>query len=218
MTFDDLKDVIAISCSLCSILQFLSGTLVCQKFVQKGSTGEASPFPFVSGCLSTILWLRYGFLIQERSIILVNTVGATLCLAYCVTFYLYSIKKSIVVRQFGLCLFILIVIIAYSSYNVDANQELIRQRIGTICCVMTVIFFAAPFTSLLHVCKVQSTESLPFPMIVTNFVVSLQWFIYGILIQDTFVQIPNVLGSVFSALQLSLFCIYPKKYKQLEQI
>lgn len=66
---------------------------VCQKIVQNKSTGDVSAFPFVSGCLSTSLWLRYGFLIEDRSLILVNTVGATLFFAYVVTFYIYSIKK-----------------------------------------------------------------------------------------------------------------------------
>lgn len=111
MNETDFKNLLATTASICTILQFLTGTLVelvilisviishiffrfiCQKIVQNKSVGEASSFPFVSGCLSTSLWLRYGFLIGDSSLILVNTVGATLFFAYVVTFYLYSIKK-----------------------------------------------------------------------------------------------------------------------------
>lgn len=67
--------------------------LICQKIVKKGSTGDISPLPFVCGCLSTSLWLRYGFLIRDTSFILVNTIGATLFFSYVCVFFLYSIKK-----------------------------------------------------------------------------------------------------------------------------
>lgn len=81
-------------CFFCGVSDFFFYfRLICQKFVQKGSTGDVSGFPFVCGFLSCSLWLRYGFLIHENSIILVNTIGATLHLAYVVTFYAYSIKK-----------------------------------------------------------------------------------------------------------------------------
>lgn len=66
---------------------------MCQKFVKNGTTGEASSFPFVSGCLSTSCWLLYGFLIEDKSLIMVNAVGATLFLSYSIIFFLYSIKK-----------------------------------------------------------------------------------------------------------------------------
>ncbi|XP_017780012.1 PREDICTED: sugar transporter SWEET1 [Nicrophorus vespilloides] len=221
LNLDDFKDFIAVSASICTILQFLSGTLVCQNFVQKGSTGDISAFPFISGCLSTSLWLRYGFIIQERSIILVNTIGATLFFAYVLTFYFYSIKKWAVVRQFLLCMLILIAILFYSSTGNESDEkelEAVRSHIGTLCCIMTIIFFAAPFSTLMHVIKVKSSESMPFPLILTSFLVSCQWYAYGLIIKDQFVQIPNFLGSVLSAIQLSLFCLYPTKYKPLDQI
>lgn len=70
--------------------------MVCQKFVEKGSTGNTSCFPFICGFLSCSLWLRYGFLINEESMIFVNTIGGTLFLAYCMTYLFYSIKKVII--------------------------------------------------------------------------------------------------------------------------
>lgn len=72
---------------------FIFNSIVCQKFVEKGSTGDASCLPFITGFLSCGLWLRYGFLTQEESIILVNTIGATLFLAYSITYLCYCIKK-----------------------------------------------------------------------------------------------------------------------------
>ncbi|KAF2903269.1 hypothetical protein ILUMI_02918 [Ignelater luminosus] len=213
MNKEEFKNILAITASISTILQFLAGTLICQKIVQKKSTGDISGLPFVCGFLSTSLWLRYGFLIQEHSLILVNTVGATLHFAYVVTFYMYSIKKSIILRQFFSCLITLLLIIAYSIYEND--KALAMKYVGFLCCVMTIMFFAAPLASLMHVIQVKSAESLPFPIILMTFIVSMQWFIYGILLSDRFIQIPNFLGCVLSAFQLSLFCIYPRKAQNM---
>lgn len=69
----------------------------------------------------------------------------------------------------------------------------------------TVIFSQA------HVIQKKSAESLPFPVIVSTFVVSLQWFVYGELLHDSFIIAPNLLGCILSAFQLSLFIVYPTK-------
>ncbi|XP_018578432.1 sugar transporter SWEET1 [Anoplophora glabripennis] len=207
----DFKNILATTASICTILQFLTGTLVCQKIVQNKSTGDMSSFPFVSGCLSTSLWLRYGFLIQDRSLILVNTVGATLFFAYVVTFYLYSIKKTSIIRQFLGSFLFLIVTLLYIHRIEDVDTA--KSNLGLVCCIVTILFFAAPLASLLHVIKVKSTDSLPYHLIIATFIVSLQWVIYGIVLGDKFIQIPNFLGCVLSAFQLSLFIIYPKNSK-----
>ncbi|XP_056638326.1 sugar transporter SWEET1 [Diorhabda sublineata] len=217
MNESDFKNILATTASICTILQFLTGTLTCQKVVQNKSTGDISAFPFVSGCLSTSLWLRYGFLINDSSIILVNTVGATLFFAYVITFYLYSINKTVILRQFLCCLFLLIIILLHIHNNVD-NTELVRVHLGLMCCGVTVLFFAAPLASLLHVIKVKNTESLPYHLIFATFIVSLQWLIYGLVLKDQFVQIPNFIGCILSGFQLSLFLIYPKKGKAYSNV
>lgn len=62
-----------------------------------------------------------------------------------------------------------------------------------------------------HVIRAKSTESLPFPIIVASMVVSFQWFVYGCLLNDFFIQIPNFMGCILSGFQLCLFLIYPDK-------
>ncbi|CAH1154120.1 unnamed protein product [Phaedon cochleariae] len=212
----DFKNILATTASICTILQFLTGIFTCQKFVQNKSTGDISSFPFVSGCLSTSLWLRYGFLIQDRSLILVNTVGATLFFAYVVTFYLYSIKKTIVVRQFTGCLIFQIIALLY-IHNTE-SPEGARSHLGLVCSGVTILFFAAPFTSLLHVIRVKNTDSLPYHLIFATFIVSIQWLIYGLVLKDPFIQVPNLLGCILSGVQLSLFIIYPKNVKPFTNV
>ena len=70
-------------------------------------------------------------------------------------------------------------------------------------------FFAAPLVSLFEVMRTKSTEVLPFAMIVANFLAGALWSMYGILIGDNFVKIPNFLGFGVSSFQLMLFAYYP---------
>nr|CAD7395639.1 unnamed protein product [Timema cristinae] len=145
------------------------------------------------------LWLRYGFFIRDNSIILVNTFGASLQLAYVITYYLYCVKKSLVCRQ----MFTACTVLVYETDLIVA-----KHRVGLLCCFVTIIFFAAPLTMLAHVIRVKSAETLPFSLILATFVVSAQWFLYGYLLNDFFIQVPNALGTALSGFQLSLFVIY----------
>ncbi|CAG9860465.1 unnamed protein product [Phyllotreta striolata] len=216
MNESDFKNILATTASVCTILQFLTGTLTCQKIVQNRSTGDISSFPFTSGYLSCSLWLRYGFLIDDSSIILVNTIGATLFFAYVVTFYWYTLNKTIIVRQF-MCSFLLFIIIILHVHRGD-DPATVRTHLGLICSGVTIVFFAAPLASLLHVIRVKSTESLPYHLIFSSFIVSLQWLIYGFVLKDTYIQIPNLIGSLLSGFQLTLFLIYPNKAKAFSNV
>lgn len=82
---------------------------------------------------------------------------------------------------------------------------------GYICCTVTVLFFAAPCCMLMDVIRTKSTEMLPLPLILMSFIGSVQWFAFGLIANDLFLQIPNLLGAFLSGTQLSLFCIYPNK-------
>lgn len=60
--------------------------------------------------------------------------------------------------------------------------------LGLLCCSVGVFFFASPLIKLKHVIVSKNTEVLPRPIIIASFFVTLQWFIYGYLIDDSFIQ------------------------------
>ncbi|KAL5287905.1 swt-4 family protein [Megaselia abdita] len=205
-----------------TVLQFLSGLPICQQYARNKSTGDSSGFPFICGFLSCSLWLRYGTFTNENIVVYVNIIGAVLMFAYSLTYYVFTINKRNFVKQFvgavlALCFSI------YLTMGVEEDPKVAIDTLGYICCIVTVCFFAAPLTVLLHVIRTKSAESLPLPLIATSFVVSLEWLIYGIIIKDPFIQLPNFLGCILSLSQLSLFVCYPPKvyssfaYKAVEQ-
>ncbi|XP_046815157.1 sugar transporter SWEET1 isoform X1 [Vespa crabro] len=209
MISTEIKDILATSASICTILQFLAGVLVCRKYIKNGTTGDSSSLAFITCYMSCSLWLRYGLLIGDSFIVFVNIFGTILQVCYVLIFMLYSVKKSVTLRQFAAATCFLAIIYFYVAY--ETNKEIAAKYIGLISCSVTILFFASPLVMLTHVLRIKNTESLPFPIILASLIVSCQWFLYGYLINDRFIQMPNLMGCILSAFQLSLFCLYPNK-------
>ncbi|XP_055629806.1 sugar transporter SWEET1 [Toxorhynchites rutilus septentrionalis] len=203
------KDFLASSATVSTVFQFLTGSLICYKYIRKKSTGETSGLPFVAGFLSCFLWFKYGILTEEHTVIFVNIIGSALFFAYVLIYFTFSVNKRVIIRQFlGVCVFILVCTV-YTTYELNPAKAI--EVIGLVCCCVGVLFFASPLTKLAHVMRTKNAESLPFPIIIASFFVSLQWFIYGLLIDDKFIQVPNLLGCILSSIQLFLYVIYPSQ-------
>ncbi|XP_043256047.1 sugar transporter SWEET1 isoform X1 [Colletes gigas] len=201
-----IKDALASTASICTVLQFLAGVLVCRKIIKNGTTGNSSALAFVTCYTSCVLWMRYGTLIEDRFILVVNIFGTILQASYVCVFILYSVKRLKTVKQMIAATLFLGIVYFYSFYEDD--QVIAAKYVGFFSCTVTVLFFASPLIMMAHVIRVKSTESLPFPIIMASLIVSSQWFAYGCLINDRFIQIPNFLGCVLSAFQLCFFAIY----------
>ncbi|XP_050447787.1 sugar transporter SWEET1 [Cataglyphis hispanica] len=209
MTLMEIKDALALTASIFTVLQFLAGVLVCKKYIRNGTTGDSSCLAFITCFMSCSLWLRYGVLIGDLFIVSVNIFGTVLQICYMIIYIMYSVKGSTTIKQFMVAICFVLLIYLYSIYQED--KVLAAKHVGFLSCSLTVLFFASPLISLVHVIRVKSTESLPFPVIMASMIVSCQWFAYGCLLGDQFIQIPNFMGCVLSGFQLSLFLIYPSK-------
>ncbi|KAK6021757.1 mtN3/saliva family protein [Ostertagia ostertagi] len=56
-----------------------------------------------------------------------------------------------------------------------------------------------------------ATSTLPLPLCIANFLVSSEWFLYGVLVRDVYLITPNGIGSLLAFGQLFLFVILPRK-------
>ena len=100
------------------------------------------------------------------------------------------------------------------------NEELghARHVLGLVGASLAVSFFGAPLASLAHVLRTKSTEVLPFPIILSSFFVSGQWWLYGTIIDDNFVKVPNFLGWCLATFQLLLFVWFPSKSSRKDSL
>ncbi|XP_037075743.1 sugar transporter SWEET1-like isoform X2 [Pollicipes pollicipes] len=169
---------------------------------------------FLTGVCS--LWLKYGLLIGDPAMITVNFSGLVLQACYLAFYYRFCfgvVSLSAVRRQ--VLTVVALVSTAYWYMDVyEKDRALAQYRLGCAAATASIGFTAAPLASLAEVIRSKSTEVLPLPLIVATFAMMLQWFVYGVLIDDAFVQVPNLVGTFVSGFQLLLFVVYPRTRKQ----
>ncbi|KAK3913162.1 Sugar transporter SWEET1 [Frankliniella fusca] len=208
MTLEALKESLASCASLCTVLLFMTGMFTASKILKRKTVGEDSYAPFITGFLSCSLWLRYGTLIEDPTITLVNTVGVFLHFSYLSVYIFHSKSQLGIVKQLTPSILCLLIVLFY-TFCLEENIDVVKFYVGLIASAITIAFFAAPMTKLMHVIRCRSVECLPFPMIAASFIVSAQWLLYGFILNDPFITVPNSLGCFLSFVQLTLFFIYP---------
>ncbi|XP_072943613.1 sugar transporter SWEET1 [Epargyreus clarus] len=214
MNLVDFKEFISYLAILSNILQFLSGILVCKQYVIKKTTGEATALPFIFGVLSCNLWLLYGLAKPDNIIVFVNTIGISMMISYVIVFYIFTLKKSHVLREILITVTTSLFIIGY--FCVEDDNELLLRRLGLSACSITLLMIAAPMSKLYYVIQTKCTDCLPFPMIVMSFFVSVFWFLYGVIEEDLYISVPNFIGGLLATAQLAVFVVIPSKsYKRL---
>lgn len=74
------------------------------------------------------LWLTYGNLQQDNSIVLVNTIGSTLFFVYSLVYYVFTVNKILLLKQFLIAGSVLLGSLGYAIYETD--EEMAKQTIG----------------------------------------------------------------------------------------
>lgn len=150
MSSETIRDLLGTSATITTVLQFLTGCLICRNYILKKSTGEVcaklgqkregfylktyfqtSSLPFTSGLLSCSLWLRYGVLTNETTLMLVNGIGVFLFSLYCISYFLFTVNKRRMSHQLLLVILMISFAIFYSKFeenDVEASR-LIGMRI-----------------------------------------------------------------------------------------
>lgn len=162
--------------------------------------------PFLTGAVATFSWLRYGWVINDPIMIQINIIGFSAYTCYVIFFYLMSFGKTSLLRKIAL----VVICIGLALYMIIASDDPAFWS-GMMAIATSLTFITSPLASVKEVMKTQSTESLPFWMILFNFLVGSLWTLYGYLIDNYFVLFPNGMGSGLSVTQLCLFLIYPQK-------
>lgn len=198
--------ILSITAMVTTISLFFCGIPICIEIWRRKTTHEISGFPFIMGFLGGTFWLRYGMLKLDSTMITVNCVGVSLMFMY-MLFYLHYTKPK------GSYLFQMTIVCAVISgmlILVEIYQFASLDPLGFVCMTFNIINFGAPLAGIRVVLRKRSVETLPLPLCVANLLVSSQWCLYGILVKDIYIIIPNGAGSALALLQVSLFLIFPR--------
>ncbi|VDN51452.1 unnamed protein product, partial [Dracunculus medinensis] len=186
---------------------FFTYSPICRNIWKRGGTKDISYTPFLMGLIGASFWFRYGLLKMDYTMIMVNIVAVILYSIYSI-FYLYMSKEKMIA-----CLLIIIVIFSISLMAFFVQFYGIRtiDILGFTCMMLNIINFGSPLAGLRVVLKRYSCDTLPLPLCIGNLFVSTEWCMYGILVRDIYIIIPNAVGALLGLVQLSLFLLFPIK-------
>ncbi|XP_033639933.1 sugar transporter SWEET1-like [Asterias rubens] len=201
------RDVVSMVATISTLALFLTGIQICMKIRRQGNTNNISVFPFVASDVSCILWLKYGILRQDGTLIVVNTVGVILQSIYILIFYLNSYEKDSLHRKMLYSSLLVFPVLAYIKFYVDELDTALFQ-LGLICSCCSVVMYGSPLSTVAEVIRTKSTASMAFMLCLANFLVSLEWAFYGYIVMDSFIKVPNIIGALLGSIQLTLFYCY----------
>lgn len=187
---------------------------VCYRIWQKGSTADVDPSPFLAGCGATFLWLRYALMLEDATMTGVNVVRLSAFSCYVLFYYAMSGNRSrISIKIISLICILTVIVLVCSSRGPD---EIFWSAICA--CSSSLVCCASPLAGLRRVLRTKSCESLPFAFIAFSFLNSVSWSWYGLLANNNFIILPNVMGGVIAFFQLLLFLVYPSSRQPYKMV
>ena len=181
-------------------------------FKSKSTEGFQS-VPYVVALFSAMLWIFYALVkTGEGLLISINAAGCVIETVYIVMYLVYAPRKAkiftakivVLLNIAGFGLIFLLTLFAF-------HGETRVVTLGWICVGFSVCVFVAPLSIIGRVIKTKSVEYMPFTLSLTLTLSAIVWFLYGLLIKDKYVALPNVLGFTFGVIQMVLYVFYMNK-------
>nr|CDJ91978.1 MtN3 saliva-related transmembrane protein domain containing protein [Haemonchus contortus] len=206
---DEILPYLSVSAICTTIGLFLCGIQICLRIRERGTTEGTGSAPFLIAFISCAFWLQYGVLKHDNVVIFVNIVGFMLQGCY-LSYYFFMTRNTRLLRKVIGLEFIAIGLMLY-AVNYGGFKDNGRETLGAICVILNIASIGAPLFQIGEVIRTKNSESLPLPLCLACFAVSLQWLLYGLLVHDIVIQVPNYIATLLSVIQLSLFVIYPRR-------
>ncbi|KAG2393473.1 hypothetical protein C9374_007004 [Naegleria lovaniensis] len=170
------------------------------------SPDSLSPFPFLCLCISALLWVTYGIIVEDTVIVITNAFGFCAACYYNWLFYRITDRKEEFISKCSIALIIYIVALGFVLFVAPTHK--VVSYLGFIAAVGAVVMFGSPLVNLKQVLEKQNAESIPLLVAIANTSCSFVWMLYGYLLSNSAILVPNLLGFCLGAVQLSLKYMY----------
>ncbi|CAO2179637.1 unnamed protein product [Urochloa humidicola] len=195
---------------------FVSPLPTFRRIVRNGSTEQFSAMPYIYSLLNCLICMWYGLPFVSYGVVLVatvNSIGAVFQLAYAAVFIAYdNARERLKVSALLAAVFVVFSLIMYVSLAL-LDHDTRQTFVGYLSVASLIFMFASPLSIINLVIKTKSVEYMPFYLSLSMFLMSVSFFIYGMLLHDFFIYIPNGIGTVLGIIQLMLYAYFRKGSK-----
>ncbi|XP_060541037.1 sugar transporter SWEET1 isoform X3 [Pantherophis guttatus] len=143
-----LLQLLAWSSLLFTLGMFGTGLTDLRKMFATRSVENIQFLPFLTTDVNNLSWLSYGFLKGDWTLIVVNSVGATLQSLYILVYFFFSAEKLGVLRKTTALLAVLLFGYAYFSLMVPDPTTRLAQ-LGLFCSLFTITMYLSPLADLI---------------------------------------------------------------------
>ncbi|XGW26637.1 hypothetical protein V3C99_007331 [Haemonchus contortus] len=200
-------NILSLAAFFTTVGLFFCGIPICRQIWKRKDTKEISGAPFLMGVLGGCCWMTYGYLKNDKTVLVVTGCQVILYSTYSVFYWLMSKDKLWITIKVGAVLSLCTALIL----SVQFFGMKVFHPLGIVCMTLNIADFAAPLAGLRVVIRRGATSTLPLPLCIANFLVSSEWFLYGLLVRDVYLITPNGIGSLLALGQLFLFVVLPRK-------
>ncbi|KAJ2325993.1 Sugar transporter [Coemansia sp. RSA 2681] len=189
-----------------TIAMFISQLSIITELRRAQRTRASVPIlQFLVSFLSSVLWLKYGMLKTDQTIIFVNTIGTIVATYILACFWWYSAKPRYVESRFLLTVVCGLLSIGYVDHSSDPWA---MDAFSLVCCLMSLVFLGSPLSQIGNVIRLRDASVLLPSVASLAFANNVLWSVYGYLHNDAFMLFPNAIGTALCALQLGLIGYY----------
>ncbi|XP_047047049.1 bidirectional sugar transporter SWEET13-like [Lolium rigidum] len=193
-----------------SFASYLAPIPTFYRIYKSKSTEGFQSVPYVVALFSAMLWIYYALVKSNESLLItINAAGCVIETIYIVMYLAYAPRKAklftakilllLNVGVFGIILLLTLLL---------AKGEKRVVSLGWVCVAFSVSVFIAPLSIIGRVIKTRSVEYMPFSLSLSLTLSAVVWFLYGLLIKDKYVALPNILGFSFGLVQMGLYMFY----------
>jgi solute carrier family 50 protein (sugar transporter) len=204
-----------------STLLYLSPLYKGYKIHKAGHIGEFDLIPYAMMLFNNLVWSIYALGLDTPSqffVITPNFVGlVSTVMVFTWTMHMTSEalrKKLQLIFLFITALYIPAVYIVLVTCDHDTRQSIFS--IFTL--IVQFCFLSSPLRNTLEIIKQRDASSIYLPLSVTVLISCLFWAVYGFVLMDKTIYIPNCISSVLGVLQLLLKIIFPSRNVAIQKV
>lgn len=177
------------------------------------STGDVALLPVVTLLLNNSALGTYSYAIGNIAPLFVTSAfGVCTSLFFIFIFHYYTQDRRAVYKMLAMGAAFIGIELLYTVLALSGATHQPRGQVGTILGWVTiatsVLQFVAPLATIRQVLASKSSASLPFTMCLMNVVNGGAWVAYALVVSNSFVLAPNVVGVSFGATQVALWTLY----------
>ena len=165
--------------------------------------------------VSSIVWLIYGYKISCTQIITCYSIGAFISLVWIWIYLIHMGKKKMTITLiYALSLSVL----TFALYIVLAIIIDDKDTLGEVCFIVCTLSYISPTQLLIRVLNKKDYRIIPIYSAIISSLGFGSWTIFGLFKFSATIIIPNLVGLIFSAVQIILYRVYKNKKPLDEEI